>query len=99
MRSLIARQERWLLWRVVSEPVPEDKQCHLAGSTVHRWLDGAGRGVQKTVAGQLEGVGTSGCVGADGFWARLRGGAKAVALALVDNATGLLGCATVFRGT
>ncbi len=40
--------------------------------------------------GQLEGIGTSGCVGTDGLWARLRGGVKAVVLALVDNATGLL---------
>ena len=54
VRSLIGRQERWLLWRVLSKPVQDEEQCHLAGSTVHRWLDGAGRAAQKTVAGQLE---------------------------------------------
>lgn len=90
VRSIIGRQERWLLWHVLSKPVQDEGQCHLAGSTVHRWLDGAGREAQKTVAGQLEGIGTAGCVGTDGLWARLRGGAKAVVLALVDQATGLL---------
>ena len=89
-RSLIGRQERWLLWRLLSKPVQDEEQCHLAGSTVHRWLDGAGRAARGTVVGQLEGIGTSGCVGTDGLWARLRGGAKAVVLALVDDATGLL---------
>jgi len=90
VRSVIGRQERWLLWRVLSKPPADEEQCHLAGSTVHRWLDGAGREAKQTVPGQLEGIGTSGCVGADGLWARLRGGGKAVVLALVDHASGLL---------
>ena len=90
LRSFIGRQERWLFWRVLSEPPAEGEQCHLAASTVQRWLGRAGQEAKKTVPGQLEGIGTSGCVGTDGLWARLRGGAKAVLLALVDNATGLL---------
>jgi len=83
------------MWRVLSEPPAEEEQCHLAGSTVQRWLDGAGREAKQTVPGQLEGIGTSGCVGTDGLWARLRGGGKAVVLALVDQASGLLWPPTV----
>ena len=90
VRSIMGRQERWLLWHVLSKPPLEEECCHLSGSTVQRWLDGAGREAKRTIAGQLEGIGTSGRVGTDGLWARLRGGAKAVVLALVDNATGLL---------
>ena len=90
VRSMIGRQERWLLWRVLSKPPAEEEQCHLAGSTVHRWLEGAGREAKQTVPGQLEGIGTSGCVGTDGLWARLRDGAKGVVLALVDNVSGLI---------
>ncbi len=90
VRSIIGRQERWLLWHVLSRAPLEEERCHLAGSTVQRWLDGAGREAKRTVPGQLEGIGTSGRVGTDGLWARLRGGAQAVVLALVDNATGLL---------
>ena len=90
VRSIMGRQERWLKWHVLSKPPREEEQCHLAGSTVHRWLDRAGREAKKTVPSQLEGIGTSGRVGTDGLWARLRGGAKAVVLGLVDNATGLL---------
>lgn len=97
-RSLIGRQERWLLWRVLGKAPAAEEQCHLAGSTVHRWLDGAGREAKKTVPGQLEGIGTSGNVGTDGLWARLRGGAKAVVLALVDTATGLIWPPTVAEG-
>jgi transposase-like protein len=90
VRSLIGRQERWQLWHVLSDPVPAEEQCHLAASTVHRWLDRAGREAQKTVPGQLEGISTSGRMGVDGLWARLRGGGKRVVLALVDNVSGLL---------
>lgn len=31
VRSLVGRQERWLLWRVLSQPAPDEEQCHLAG--------------------------------------------------------------------
>ncbi len=90
VRSFIGRQDRWLMWRVLAKPLHEGTQCHLAASTVCRWLDGAGREAKKTVPGQLEGIATSGRVGTDGLWARLRDGAKAVLLALVDNASGLI---------
>ena len=75
-RSLIARQERWLLWRPLDAEPPEAEECHLAASTLRRWLDGAGKEAQKTVKGQLDGVPSSGQVGADGLWARLRGKGK-----------------------
>ncbi len=97
-RSLLAHQERWLLWRPLDESVPESDQCHLGASTLHRWLDGAGRQAQATVKGQLDGVGTSGQVGADGLWAVLRGGAKRVVLVLVDNVTGLVYPPVVVKG-
>lgn len=89
LRSLLGHQERWQLWRPL-DPVPGDaEQCHLAASTVVRWLDGAGKTAQKTVPGQLQGIATSGQVGTDGLWARLRGGLKRVVLALTDSKSGL----------
>jgi len=96
VRSCIGRQERWYLWRPLDER--GEKQCHLSASTVHRWLDGAGRVAQQSVAGQLEGIPFSGHLGTDGLWARLRGGAKRVVLILVDSASGLLWPAVVEAG-
>ncbi len=97
-RSLLARQERWLLWRPL-EPEPEGApECRLGASTVHRWLAGAGQQAQATVKGQLDGIPTSGQVGADGLWAKLRGGTKRVVLALVDNVTGLIYPPVVVEG-
>ena len=90
VRSLLGRQERWLLWRPLAESPAEVEQCHLGASTAHRWLDRAGKEAEKTVSGQLEGIATSGQVQADGLWARLRGGAKRVVLLLVDSVTGLM---------
>jgi len=90
VRSLLGRQERWVLWRMFSVE-PEDKEkCHLSPSTVHRWLDRAGMQGRKSVPGQLVGVATSGQVGADGLWARLLAGRKRVVLALVDTVTGVI---------
>ena len=90
VRSWVGHQERYLLWRPLA-PVPvEADKCHLAASTVHRWLDEAGRVAQESVAGQLEGVGSTGTVGVDGLWARLRGGAKRVVLLVVDSVSGLI---------
>lgn len=89
-RSLIGRQERWQFWRPLDEAPSEAERCHLAASTLHRWLDGAGKEGQQTVNGQLEGVATSGQVGADGLWAKLRGGTKRVVLVLVDSVSGLI---------
>lgn len=90
VRSLLGRQERWLLWRLF-EPEPEAaKKCRLSPSTLHRWLDRAGEVAKGTVKGQLAGAKVSGEVGVDGLWAKLRGGTKRVVLVLVDSVTGLI---------
>lgn len=96
VRSCIGKQERWYLWRPLEER--GEKRCNLSASTVHRWLDGAGRVAQQSVAGQLEGIPFSGHLGTDGLWARLRGGAKRVVLILVDSASGLIWPAIVQAG-
>ena len=90
LRSWLGRQERWLHWRPLDAEPPDGEQCHLSASTVERWLDGAGRAAAATVDGQLEGIASSGQVGTDGLWARLRGGAKRVVLALTDGVSGLV---------
>ena len=92
----ISHQGRWLIWRPL-DPEPSE-QCHLASSTVHRWLDGAGKVAERTVAGQLEGVPSSGQMGTDGLWAVLRGRAKRVVLALVDDVSGLIWPPVVVEG-
>lgn len=89
VRSLLGQQERWLIWRLFAIEPPEDDRCHLSASTIHRWLDGAGREARRTVPGQLEGIASSGQVGVDGLWAVLRGKAKRVVLILVDSVTGV----------
>lgn len=88
VRSFLGRQERWQLWRPLDKPPPE--HCYLSASSVHRWLDRAGREAQKGLAGQLEGVASCGQMGTDGLWARLRGGTKRVVLVLVDGISGLV---------
>jgi hypothetical protein len=90
VRSLLGRQERSLGWRPLDEEPGDKERCHLAGSTLHRWLDGAGREAERTVEGQLVGVRSSGQVGVDGLWAVLRGKAKKVVLVVVDSVTGLI---------
>jgi len=89
LRSWLGRQERWRLWRPL-DTTPAGEPCHLAASTVHRWLDGAGQVAQASVPGQLQGITQSEELGTDGLWARLRGGSKRVVLLLVDSVTGLL---------
>ena len=90
VRSLLGKQERWLLWRVFSEEPQDREQCHLSQATVERWLDRAGQQARKSVPGQLAGVATSGQVATDGLWARLLTGRKRVVLALVDAVTGVI---------
>lgn len=89
VRSLLGKQERWVIWRQFAVEPPESDWCHLSASTIHRWLDGTGREARRTVLGQLEGIEPSGQVGVDGLWARLRGKTKKVVLMLVDSVTGL----------
>lgn len=90
LRSWLGRQERWQVWRPL-DPVPSDAlACHLSASTVERWLEQAGQTAETRVSEQLIGVVSSGQLATDGLWARLRGGAKRVVLALVDNVTGVI---------
>lgn len=97
LRSCMGRQERWQLWRPWDKP-PEGPRCYLGASTIHRWLDGAGRRAQQSVAGQLEGVPISRQLGTDGMWARLRGGAKRVVLLVVDSVSGVIWPPVVVAG-
>ncbi len=98
MRSWVGKQERYLLWRPLDASPAAGEQCHLSASTVHRWLDQAGRVAQDSVVGQLEGIPSTGTVGADGLWARLRGGVKRVVLLVVDSVSGLIWPPVVVEG-
>jgi transposase-like protein len=97
-RSWLGRQERWLLWRPLAQPPPRDVQCFLSASTVHRWLDRAGRRARPQAVGQLEGIPTSGQLATDGLWARLRGGARRVVLLLTDSVSGVVWPPVVVAG-
>ena len=66
------------------------EHCGLGASTLHRWLDGAGKQAESQVAGQLAGVACSGQMGSDGLWTQLRGGVKSVVLSLVDTVSGVV---------
>lgn len=90
LRSVMGRQERWLSWHVWEEADSGQERCGLGASTLHRWLDGAGRRAEAQVADQLEGVACSGQMGSDGLWSRLRGGAESVVLSLVDTVSGVV---------
>jgi len=97
-RSWLGKQERWHIWRPLDPNPSQSERCHLGASTIHYWLDGAGKEAEKTVEGQLSMVCTSGQVGTDGLWARLRGRAKRVVLMLVDNVTGIVWPPVVVEG-
>lgn len=90
VRSLVGRQERWLLWQPLDPTPPPETTCRLSPSTVERWLDGAGRRTQETVPDHLAGVASSGQVLTDGLWARLRGRQKRVVLLLTDSVSGVI---------
>jgi len=90
LRSWLGRQERWLLWRPLDEAPPAATRCYLSASTVHRWLDRAGRTARHQAVGQLAGIPTSGQLGTDGLWARLRGGTTRVVLLLTDSVSGVV---------
>ncbi len=98
VRSLIGRQERWLIWRRLDRAPAKGEQCHLSASTLHRWLDGVGQEAQRTVKGQLDGVPSSGQVGADGLWARVRGKATRVGLVRGDSVSGIVYPPVVVEG-
>jgi hypothetical protein len=88
LRSWLGHQERWRLWQPLADERGE--QCHLAASTVHRWLDTAGKSAQASVAGQLQGIAHTQAVGTDGLWAKLKGRAQRVVLLVVDSVSGLI---------
>jgi transposase-like protein len=98
VRSLLGHQERWLFWRLFAPEPEQAKKCRFSPSTLQRWLDRAGETAKGTVKGQLEGAKTSGQVGVDGLWAKLRGGTKRVVLVLVDSVTGLIYPPVVVEG-
>lgn len=98
VRSQLGKQERWLIWRPLAESPSEEDRCHLSATTVHRWVDRAGMTAQQSVEGQLEGIAISGQMGADGLWARLRGGVTRVVLLLQDSETGLALPPVVVKG-
>src|SRR3954467_2568797 len=98
LRSWLGRQERWLLWRPLDGPPPAATRCYLSASTVHRWLDRAGRTARAQAVGQLAGVPTSGQLGTDGLWARLRGGTTRVVLLLTDSVSGVVWPPVVVNG-
>ena len=57
---------------------------------MQRWLDRAGEQARQTIPGQLAGVPTSGQLGTDGLWARLRQDTTRVVLLLTDSVTGVV---------
>jgi hypothetical protein len=89
-RSLIGHQERWHIWQGSRGVETQRPPCHLSHSTLQGWLDGVGRRGEKQVAGLYRGISSSGQLGADGLWARLRGGQIRVLLMLRDSVSGLL---------
>ncbi len=90
VRSMVGKQERWQVWHPTSTPSPEEERCRLSHSTVQRWVDKGAQRVEGQVEGLYAGVPSSGLLGADGLWVRLRGGTVRVLLMLRDSATGLL---------
>jgi hypothetical protein len=98
MRSWIGHQERWWIWHPWEERPAGQGRCRFHHSTLQRWVDRAGRKAQESVAGQLEGVQSSGQMGTDGLWARLRGRGKRVVLILADSVTGVVWGMVVVAG-
>jgi transposase-like protein len=90
VRSTLGRQERWWTWHVWEEPCARPEVCRLSASTLQRWLARAGKRARGSGAGQLEGIATSGQMGADGLWARLRRGSQGVLLSLSDSVSGVV---------
>jgi transposase-like protein len=98
LRSWLGRQERWLMWQMAETQEVGREICHLSASTLHRWLKQAGRKAQESVPGQWAGVESSGQMGTDGLWARLRVGGKRVLFLLVDTVTGVVWATAVAVG-
>jgi hypothetical protein len=90
VRSMVGKQERWQIWHPLSSSIAEAERCHLGHSTVGRWLKEAGIRAEGQVTGMYRGIASSGQMGTDGLWVRLRGGGVRVLLMLRDSVTGLL---------
>lgn len=90
VRSVVGKQERWQIWYPLIPARAEAERCHLGHSTVGRWLNEAGIRAEGQVEGMHSGIPSSGQMGADGLWVRLRGGTVRVLLMLRDSVTGLL---------
>src|SRR5947209_4629814 len=71
-------------------PPPRAAGCRLGASTVHFWLDIAGRRAEQATRRGWADVPSSGHLGTDGLWAKLGGKTKAVVLLLADRVTGLV---------
>ena len=97
LRSWIGKQERYVLWQPLAAASAEAR-CHLGASTVHRWLDQAGRVAQQTVPGQFAGIASSETLGVDGLWARLKGKGQRVVLMAADSVSGLVWPPVLARG-
>lgn len=98
LRSWLGRQERWWLWEMAEAQEAGREACHLSASTLQRWLNRAGWKVEQSISGQWAGVESSGQMGADGLWARLRVVGKRVLFLLVDTATGVVWATAVAAG-
>lgn len=96
LRSWIGHQERWRLWRPLDAASRE--RCSLAASTVHRWLDGAGKRAAESVPEQLAGIGEPQELGTDGLWAKLKGQVVRVVLLAVDSVSGVIYPPVVAKG-
>ena len=88
VRSEVGRQERWHIWHPLS--AADGTRCRLGASTVHRWLHRAGARAESQREGMHAGITSSGQMGTDGLWERLRGGTVCVVLMLRDSVSGLL---------
>lgn len=97
VRSLVGRQERYLLWRPWQRDRGPGEECRLSASTIGRWLDQAGVRAQESLEGQLAGVEAT-AVAADGLWTWLHRGGRRVVLMLVDCASGLVFPPIVAKG-
>jgi hypothetical protein len=90
LRAEIGKQGRYLTWHILAKLRLDGECCHLCERTLLRWLARAGLVAAESVAGQLEGIASSGEVGVDGLWVWLRGKAKRVVLMLADGVTGVV---------
>ena len=96
LRSWIGHQERWLMWRPLDTEPKE--RCNMSASTVHRWIDRAGKQAKQSIAGQLTGIGDPQELGTDGLWAKLKGQVVRVVLLTVDSVSGLIYPPVVAKG-